>query len=81
MPIINAIHPVPTQNHYKQISYETLAASWLTNDGWEVFLPIIDHGRKTDFVISDGANFYRIQIKTVESSEESILVENKWDDV
>ena len=81
MPRKNAIFTSPEKQHYKQISYETLAASWFTSDGWEVLLPIIDHGKKTDLVIADDLNYYRIQIKTLESSSEDILVDNKWGDV
>lgn len=36
---------------------------------------------KTDLLVSDGLNFYRIQIKSVETHDESHLVENKWGDV
>jgi hypothetical protein len=50
----------------------------LLNDGWDVFMPMIDHGQKTDVVISDGSTFYRIQVKSIESNDESIVVENKW---
>jgi hypothetical protein len=35
---------------------------------------------KTDLLIGDGTEFYRIQIKTVESSDENHIVENKWGD-
>ena len=41
-------------------------------------MPMIDHGQKTDVVISDGSTFYRIQVKSIESNDESIVVENKW---
>lgn len=66
------------EKHYHNHSFETLAASWLTADGWEVLVPMIDHGRKTDIVVSDGINFYRIQVKSLESNHESVIVENKW---
>ena len=33
---------------------------------------------KTDLLVSDGNNFYRIQIKTIEFHDESHVVENKW---
>lgn len=78
MPVRNSTPANQSLQHYKSLSYETLAASWLLNDGWDVFLPMIDHGLKTDFVISDGDDFYRIQIKSIESNDESIVVENKW---
>jgi hypothetical protein len=80
MPVKNSNRSTPAFQHYKNVSFETLAASWFTYDGWEVFVPIIDHDMKTDLLVGDGTNFYRIQIKTVESSDESHFVENKWGD-
>ena len=79
MPVRNSSPANESLKHYKSLSYEWLAASWLLKDGWDVFTPMIDHGLKTDFVISDGQDFYRIQIKSVESNDENIVVENKWD--
>jgi hypothetical protein len=78
MPVKNSCPKSQSLQHYKNISYETLAASWLLNDGWDVFMPMIDHGLKTDFVISDGDTFYRIQVKSIVSDYESTVVENKW---
>jgi hypothetical protein len=40
----------------------------LMQDGWQVFSPILDHGHQTDLLISDGPNYYRMQIKTVEAT-------------
>lgn len=80
MPVKNANRTAPANQYYKNTSFETLAASWFTYDGWEVFVPVIDHDMKTDLLVCDGINFYRIQIKTVEASDESHLVENKWGD-
>ena len=80
MPVKNAQRTEPAKAHYKQISYETLAASWFAHDGWEVFLPIIDHGKKTDLIIADDSRYYRIQVKSVETNDESVYVENKWGD-
>jgi hypothetical protein len=80
MPIKNSCPKTESLQHYKSISYETLAASWLLNDGWDVFLPMIDHGLKTDFVITDGDTFYRIQVKSISGDEEAITVQNKWGD-
>jgi hypothetical protein len=77
MPVKNSCPKTESLKHYKNLSYETLAASWLLNDGWDVYMPMIDHGRKTDFVISDGDAFYRIQVKTIDSHDESMVVENK----
>jgi hypothetical protein len=67
-----------TAKHYKSIAYETLAASWFLNDGWETYVPLVDHGMKTDLIIADGKHFYRIQVKSVDTNDESVVVENKW---
>jgi len=80
MPVKNSNIKKETLAAHKQLSYENLVAAWLTGDGWEVLIPAIDHGKKTDLVIADETNFYRIQVKTVESSDDSITVENKWED-
>jgi hypothetical protein len=80
MPVKNLPLKDGTAKHYKSISYETLAASWLLNDGWETYLPLVDHGMKTDLVIADGNDFYRIQIKSVDTNNESFMVENKWNE-
>ena len=61
-------------------SYESLVVSWLMRDGWQVFLPILDNGHQTDMLISDGPNYYRVQVKTVDSASESVVVENRWKD-
>ncbi|TFH08323.1 MAG: hypothetical protein E4H07_07860 [Nitrosomonadales bacterium] len=63
---------------HKQLSFESLVASWLTFDGWEVLIPAIDHGKKTDLVVADGSSYYRIQVKSIESRYEATFVENKW---
>ena len=78
MPQRNSSPKTEALNHYKNLSYETLAASWLQSDGWDVFLPMIDHGLKTDLAISDGDTFYRIQVKSLCTSDENIIVDNKW---
>ncbi|PLW69524.1 hypothetical protein C0039_07565 [Pseudohalioglobus lutimaris] len=78
MPVKNLPPKDTTASHYKSISYETLAASWLLNDGWETYLPLVDHGMKTDLIIADGNNFYRIQIKSVDTNDECFVVDNKW---
>jgi hypothetical protein len=41
MPVRNSSPESESLKHYKSLSYETLAASWLLNDGWDVFLPMI----------------------------------------
>ncbi|UAA39920.1 hypothetical protein KIH87_06085 [Paraneptunicella aestuarii] len=73
--------PSQSECFYKSIAYEHLVASWLLNDGWNVFLPLVDHGMKTDVVISDGVKFYRIQVKSVETSNEHSMVECQWNKV
>jgi hypothetical protein len=78
MPVKNLPPKDTAAKHYKSISYETLAASWLLNDGWETYLPLVDHGMKTDLIIADGNNFYRIQIKSVDTNDECSLVGNGW---
>lgn len=40
-------------------------------------MPMIDHGMKTDVLIADGNNFYRIQIKSVSTNDESLKVDNQ----
>lgn len=80
MPIKNSNIKQESLAVHKQLSYEQLVAAWLLSDGWEVLVPAIDHGKKTDLVIADDNRYYRIQVKTVESSHDSINVENKWGD-
>ncbi len=63
----------------KNSSYESLSVAWLMRDGWQVFLPILDHGHQTDILISDGPNFFRIQIKTVDAKNEDHIVYNQWE--
>lgn len=69
-----------THQTLKNMSYESTVISWLMYDGWQVFTPILDNGHQTDILISDGPNYYRIQIKTVEASGEDHVVENRWED-
>lgn len=69
-----------THQTLKNMSYESMVISWLMFDGWQVFTPILDNGHQTDILISDGPNYYRIQIKTVEATGEDHQVENRWAD-
>lgn len=64
---------------HKQLSFENLVTAWLMSDGWEVLIPAIDHGKKTDLVVADDNSYYRIQVKSIESGDESSMVENKWE--
>jgi hypothetical protein len=67
-----------THQALKNCSFEIWVVSWLMQDGWQVFLPVLDHGHQTDILISDGPNYYRIQIKTIEATEKDYIVENRW---
>ncbi|WP_166820812.1 group I intron-associated PD-(D/E)XK endonuclease [Thalassoroseus pseudoceratinae] len=62
----------------KNTSFESLVVSWLMQDGWQVFVPILDNAHKTDLLISDGPHYYRIQVKTVDAVSESHVLENRW---
>ena len=61
-------------------SFESLVVSWLMQDGWQVFIPIVDHAHRTDILISDGPNYYRVQVKTIDAASESHVIENRWAD-
>lgn len=62
MPVKNAVLKQTTLAAHKQLSYEQLLSAWLLSDGWEVLIPVIDHGKKTDLVVADDDSFYRIQV-------------------
>ncbi len=68
----------PTRQVMKNVSFESMVACWLMHDGWQVYSPLLDHGHKTDLLISDGPNFYRIQIKTFASTGKDQTVPNSW---
>lgn len=78
MPVRNSPLRETALAAHKQLSYEQLVASWLLSGGWEVLIPAIDHGKKTDLVAADDSLFYRIQVKSVESNDESTRLENRW---
>jgi len=78
MPVRNAELASTTLAAHKQLSYENLLAAWLLGDGWEVLIPAIDHGKKTDLVVADDSRYYRIQVKSLQSDSEDAVVENKW---
>nr|WP_315491070.1 group I intron-associated PD-(D/E)XK endonuclease [uncultured Rhodoferax sp.] len=78
MPVRNAEIKQTTLAAHKQLSVEKLLAAWFLGDGWEVLVPAIDHGKKTDLVVADDSKFYRIQVKSLRSSNEDVVVENKW---
>jgi len=78
MPVRNATVKETTLAAHRQLSYENLLAAWLLSDGWEVLIPAIDHGMKIDLVVADDSRFYRIQVKSLQTANEDIAVENKW---
>jgi hypothetical protein len=41
-------------------------------------MPLFDHGHKTDLLVSDGPNYFRIQVKSVEAGADELELENKW---
>jgi hypothetical protein len=65
---------------HKNHSYEFLVATWLMQDGWQVFAPLLDAAHAVDLIASDGPNSYRIQIKSLESQDESCDIHNAWKD-
>ncbi|MBS9778080.1 MAG: hypothetical protein KGV50_04875 [Gammaproteobacteria bacterium] len=67
-----------THQTLKNMSYESMVISWLMYDGWQVFTPVLDNGHQTDILISDGPNYFRIQIKTTNATGENHIVEKKW---
>lgn len=68
-----------THQAMKNTSFESRVISWLMQDGWQVFTPVLDNGHQTDILISDGPNYFRIQVKTVEASGDDHIVHNKWE--
>jgi len=78
MPRKASIPKEGTHQVLKNTSHELKVVSWLMQDGWQVFNPVLDNGHATDILISDGPNFYRLQVKTIDAATEDRYVENKW---
>lgn len=78
MPTRETPHKVGTRKFLKNVSYEPLVAAWFTQAGWQVFTPLFDHGHQTDLLVSDGPNYYRIQVKTTELGSDKREIENLW---
>lgn len=78
MPVRTDPLKAPTLAVYKQLSYESLITAWFIDGGWEVFHPVVDHNAKTDILVADKQNHYRIQVKTLASADNDTRVENKW---
>ncbi|CAA0126098.1 Uncharacterised protein [Halioglobus japonicus] len=79
MPIRKTKTPEGTHQTLKNMSYENGLVSWLMYDGWQVFSPVVDHGHKTDILVSDGPNYHRIQVKTIDAQSEDHIIENRWE--
>ncbi|MBY6185698.1 hypothetical protein KUV89_03465 [Marinobacter hydrocarbonoclasticus] len=69
-----------THQALKNTAFESMVISWLMQDGWQVFTPVLDNGHQTDILISDGPHYHRIQVKTVEASGERHKITNRWAD-
>ena len=69
-----------THQVLKNSSFESRVISWLMQDGWQIFTPVLDNGHQTDMLISDGPNYYRIQVKTIDAKSDDQYVENRWKD-
>lgn len=78
MPILNASLAATTLAAHHQLSFEQQVCTWLSSAGWEVLVPMVDHGRKTDLVIADDEDYYRIQVKSLQTRDQHVRVENKW---
>lgn len=74
---INGLSEAHARLH-KNHSFELLVATWLMHGGWQVFAPLLDAAHAVDLIASDGPNSYRLQIKSVESQDESHQVQNAW---
>ena len=63
---------------HKNHSYEWLVATWLMNDGWQVFWPLLDAAHGVDLIASDGPKSYRLQVKSLESQDLGQQVKTHW---
>jgi hypothetical protein len=80
MPLRKTSIKLGTRQVLKNTAYELEVAAWLMHDGWETYQPFLDNGHCTDLLISDGPNYYRLQIKTVAADNESHKLKNAWKD-
>lgn len=75
------LKPIPdgTKQASLNVGFESQVVTWLLQDGWQVFTPVLDHGHKTDVLISDGERYFRIQIKTVDAKKgKKQEINNLW---
>ena len=80
MPIRKTGNKKGTEAVLKNVARESEVVHWLMYDGWQVFVPMLDNPHKTDVLISDGPNYYRLQVKTIEAKDASQELENLWKD-
>lgn len=78
MPTRKTSNKPGTRNVLRNSSYERNVICWLMQDGWEVYRPELDNGHKTDILISDGPNYYRLQVKTCKAKGEAHRLRNTW---
>lgn len=78
MPIRTTATKAGTHQALINTSFESRVISWLMQDGWQVFTPVLDNGHATDILISDGPHFHRIQVKTAEAKGDDHVIENRW---
>jgi hypothetical protein len=78
MPVLNAKLKATTLAAHLHLSFEQQVSAWLSSAGWEVLVPLVDHGRKTDLVIADDEDYYRIQVKSLHTHDPHVRVNNKW---
>ncbi|HHE3469429.1 hypothetical protein ACFGXG_01825 [Pasteurella multocida] len=73
--------PEKTHGTMKNVAFESQVIAWLLHDGWQVFTPILDNWHKTDILISDGEQYFRIQIKTLSADKgKKAEIVNCWAD-
>lgn len=80
MPIRKTLTQEGTFKTMRNMSFENVLIGWFMQDGWQVFKPVLDDGHQTDVLISDGPNFYRIQVKTFEDKGTYQEVHKDWND-
>lgn len=69
-----------TKQALNNMAFENQVVTWLMQDGWQVFTPVLDHGHKTDILISDGKRYFRIQIKIIDANKgKGQEVQNMWE--
>jgi hypothetical protein len=78
MPKRSTPHNADWRKYLENCSFELLCAHWFVKANWQVFKPLFDHGHKTDLLVSDGPNYFRVQVKTVEAGSDDLELKNGW---